>query len=65
MAGGAKNRKPAGSLIIAVICIGIAVALLLFSPSSPINSTHANQIVTPGAISLPPTAVPSTATIGQ
>jgi hypothetical protein len=57
-----KRRRPIGSLIVAIVCVAIAIGLLIFVPASPINSSHASQVTTPGAVTLPPTAVPPTAT---
>jgi hypothetical protein len=57
-----RRRRPIGSLIIAIMCLAIAIGLFIFVPASPINSSHASQVPTPGAVTLPPTAVPPTAT---
>jgi hypothetical protein len=44
-----------GSLLVAVVGLGLALALLVLLPG-PANTTHTTQNLTPGSISLPPTA---------
>jgi hypothetical protein len=53
---------PVASLLVALVCIAIAVGVIVFVPSHAVDTSHATQQVTPGAIDLPPTAVPPTAT---
>lgn len=47
-----------GSLLVAVLCIALAIAALLIIPSSPINSSHTQQETAPGSVTLPPTTTP-------
>lgn len=56
---GRTRRVPWGTLVVAVACFAIAIALLLYVPS-PINITHVTESTTPGSVVLPPTAVPYT-----
>lgn len=45
-----------GSLVAMVIFFAVAIAVLVAVPSSPVNRTHMTMPITPGAITLPPTA---------
>lgn len=65
MARASGRRKPLLSLLVAVVCLLIAIGLLIYVPSSPVNSSHVSQGTTPGAVSLPPTAVPPTVTTAR
>lgn len=47
-----------GSLLVAVFCVALAVAVLVLVPSSPINSSHTQQQAAPGSVTLPPTTTP-------
>lgn len=51
-----------GSLVAMVIFFAIAVTVLVVIPSSPVNRSHTTTPITPGAVTLPPTAAPPTAT---
>lgn len=55
MAGRQKKRRPLRALVVALLFLGIAVALIIFIPRA-IDSSQATQIPTPGQITLPPTA---------
>ena len=57
---GQRRRNARGALVVAVIFVGLAVALFVLLPE-PINRSHATQIPTPGQVTLPPTA-PAAAT---
>ncbi|WIG59206.1 MAG: hypothetical protein OJF49_001953 [Ktedonobacterales bacterium] len=57
---GQRRRNARGALVVAVIFVGLAVALFVLLPG-PINRSHTTQIPTPGQVTLPPTA-PAAAT---
>ncbi|HKV83862.1 MAG TPA: hypothetical protein VJN88_04860 [Ktedonobacterales bacterium] len=62
------RRQPSlrwGSLVVMVIFFAIAIGALVAIPSSPVNRTHTTTSITPGAVTLPPTAPASTATAVQ
>jgi hypothetical protein len=48
------------SLLVAVVCLAIAVAVFFVVPP-PVNTSHTSHDVVPGSVALPPTAVPPTA----
>ena len=52
---GRRQSNLWGSLVVAVICLGVALALLVLW-RGPANTTHTTQYLTPGTITLPPTA---------
>lgn len=56
-----RRRRPWTSLIVAFLCFAIAVWVILAVPS-PINTSHVTRDLTPGSVTLPPTAVPPTST---
>lgn len=51
-----------GSLVAMVIFFAIAVTVLVAVPSSPVNRSRTTAPITPGAVTLPPTAAPPTVT---
>lgn len=50
-----------GSLVAMVIFFAIAITILIAVPPSSINRSHTTTPITPGAVTLPPTAPPSVA----
>ena len=56
-----RRRLPWGSLAIAVLCFALGIAVLILA--RPIDTSHVIFSPTPGAATLPPTAVPATPTI--
>ena len=63
-----------GSLVAMVIFFAVAIAVLVVVPSSPVNRSHTTVPITPGAVTLPPTApsamtptltVPPSATVSR
>jgi hypothetical protein len=56
-----RRRLPWGSLAIAVLCFALGLAVLILA--RPIDTSHVIFSPTPGAATLPPTAVPPTPTI--
>ena len=50
-----------GSFVAMVIFFAIAIAVLALIPSSPANRSHTTVTLTPGSVSLPPTAPASVA----
>jgi hypothetical protein len=56
-----RRRLPWGSLAIAVLCFALGIAVLILA--RPIDTSHVIFSPTPGAATLPPTAVPPTPTI--
>ncbi len=56
-----RRRIPWLALIVGLLCIAIAVGVMFLGPS-PLNTSHVSHEITPGSISLPPTAVPPTST---
>ena len=61
MAERRPRRRPWGSLAIAVLCFALGLAVLILA--RPIDTSHVIFSPTPGAATLPPTAVPPTQTI--
>lgn len=59
-----RRKTPWLALIIGVLCFAIAVAVMILIPPA-INTAHVSHDLTPGSISLPPTAVPPTVTPGK
>ena len=57
---GERQRIPWKSLLVAVVGLGLALALLVLW-HGPANTTHTTHYLTPGTITLPPTA-PAVAT---
>ena len=57
MARRRRKRNALGALIVALLFLGLAVALIVLIPRA-IDSTRATQIPTPGQVTLPPTAPP-------
>ena len=55
-----RRRLPWGSLAIAVLCFALGIAVLILA--RPIDTSHVIFSPTPGAATLPPTAVPATPT---
>lgn len=56
-----RRRTPWLALIVGLVCFAIAIGVMTLVPS-PINTSHVSHDLTPGSISLPPTAVPPTST---
>jgi hypothetical protein len=56
-----RRRLPWGSLVIAVFCFALGLAVLILA--RPIDTAHVIFSPTPGAATLPPTAIPPTPTI--
>lgn len=55
-----------GSFVAMVIFFAVAIAVLVAVPTSPVNRSHTTMSITPGAVTLPPTApsaVPPTAAV--
>jgi hypothetical protein len=52
---GRRQRNLWRSLLVAVVGLGLALALLVLW-HGPANTTHTSQYLTPGTITLPPTA---------
>lgn len=53
------RRQPSprwGSLIVMLVFFAIAIGVLVAIPSSPINRSHTTMPITPGVVTLPPTA---------
>ena len=59
-AGPRRKRSALRALVVALLCIAITVALIIFIPRA-VDSSHATQIPTPGQVILPPTAPAATA----
>jgi len=58
-----RRRLPWGSLVVAVILFAVAVVILLYIPSSPLDRSHTTiDTNNPGHITLPPTAPRATPT---
>ena len=57
-----RRRRPWGSLIFAVVLFAVAIGVLLFVPSSPLDRTHVTLDTNPTQVSLPPTAPRATPT---
>ena len=57
-----RRRLPIASLIVAVLCLTIALGVLIFVPQAAPDSGRATIGVTPGTVVLPPTVVPSATT---
>lgn len=60
--GRRTRRLPVGSLLAAIAFLAIAVGVIAFVPAHALDRSHATEQVTPGAVHLPPTAAPPTAT---
>jgi hypothetical protein len=58
-AGSRRKRSALRALVVALLCIAVTVALVVFIPRA-IDSSHATQIPTPGQVILPPTAPAAT-----
>ena len=59
-AGPRRKRSALRVLVVALLCIAVTVALIVFIPRA-VDSSHATQIPTPGQVILPPTAPAATA----
>lgn len=59
MAGQRRRRNTSGALVVALLFLGLAVAVYLLVPRV-IDSSHATQAPTPGQVTLPPTAPAAT-----
>ena len=55
-----RKRSALRALVVALLCIAVTVALIVFIPRA-IESSRATQIPTPGQVILPPTAPVATA----
>jgi len=53
-----RRRPRWGSLLLAMLCAALALAILFFVPASPINTSHTQQAPAPGSVTLPPTTTP-------
>jgi len=60
MAGPRRKRSALRALVVALLCIAVTVALIVFIPRA-VDSSHATQVPTPGQVILPPTAPAATA----
>jgi hypothetical protein len=58
-AGPRRKRSALRALVVALLCIAVTVALIVFIPRA-VDSSHATQIPTPGQVILPPTAPAAT-----
>ncbi|HEX5548687.1 MAG TPA: hypothetical protein VFX24_14850, partial [Ktedonobacterales bacterium] len=58
--GPRRKRSALRALLVALLCIAVTVALIVFIPRA-VDSSHATQIPTPGQVILPPTAPAATA----
>ncbi|MGH2486371.1 MAG: hypothetical protein ACRDHE_10190, partial [Ktedonobacterales bacterium] len=57
------KRSPRwGSLVVMVIFFAIAIGALVAIPSSPVNHSRTTMPITPGVVTLPPTAPAVSAT---
>jgi hypothetical protein len=59
-----RSRGLHWSLLVAVVCLGLAIALFVLVPQAPgtINTSHTTSYPTPGSVTLPPTAPPAART---
>lgn len=57
-----RRKTPWLALIVALLCFAIAAGVILFAPS-PVDTSHVSHSLTPGSVTLPPTAVPPTLTL--
>ncbi len=56
-----RRRRPWGSLIFAAVLFAVAIGVLLYVPSSPLDRTHVTSDTNPAG-TLPPTAPRATPT---